>query len=146
MRANSAGSFSLTQASLEAVKLPGEFSRRARQRSGPSARNARSPMPTARLSHQMMAGRSTRPRLVQADQAVHLVGDADRPDRGQGHLPAQQARDPDHVLPPDRRVLLGPSRLRSGDGQLPLGGRGRGQAGPAPGVQRAALIEELPTS
>ena len=58
-----AGSFSFTQASLEAVKLPGELSRRERQRSRPMVSKARSPMFTARPSHQMMEGRRTQPWL-----------------------------------------------------------------------------------
>ncbi len=61
IRANASGSFSRTQASLAAVKLPGEFSSRSRQNSGPSSAKARSPVSAARLSHQMIAGRITSP-------------------------------------------------------------------------------------
>ena len=55
------GSFSFTHASLEAVKLPGELSRRARHVDSPMPRKAFSPIWTARLSHQMIDGRSTFP-------------------------------------------------------------------------------------
>src|SRR4028119_948833 len=56
---NTHGSFSLTQASLEAVKLPGEFSNDGRLSCAPSDAKAASPYGTARLSHQIMLLRNT---------------------------------------------------------------------------------------
>src|SRR5690606_18135172 len=57
--AYTSGSFCFTQASLEAVKLPGELSRCGSTTSAPSASKALLPTPTARLSHQIIEGRST---------------------------------------------------------------------------------------
>ena len=56
---NSAGSFSFTQASLAAVKFPGEFMRWPRHFSVPMDSKAAWPYSTARESHQIIAGRST---------------------------------------------------------------------------------------
>ena len=57
-RPNVSGSFSLTQASLDAVKLPGEFRRAPRHLPSPMSLKAFSPYGTALESHQMMEGLS----------------------------------------------------------------------------------------
>ena len=52
------GLFSFNYASFCGCEVPGEFSRGSRQRFRPIASIVRSPVETARLSHQMFDGRS----------------------------------------------------------------------------------------
>jgi len=54
---SSSGSLSFTHLSFDAVKLPGELRRLPRHLSLPISLSAVAPIPAARLSHQMIAGR-----------------------------------------------------------------------------------------
>ena len=142
MRAKISGSFSRTQASLAAVKLPGELSSRARHVGRRSARTPRSP-----ISH--------RPAVAPDDRgAQHAAAcGPPRPARASGRrcrwprtaaarAPARAStcRVAAHrVLPPFPRVLLGPP----GPGRrmaISLAGSRRGRRrAPRDGVEQRGL-------
>ena len=96
----------------------------------------------------MIDGRRTFPAPVDQHEAVHLVGDADRRDcfEGAARPGAQLPGRRDDIVPPDRRVLLGPPGRFASMASSVRGADAEAAGSPVAASIRAALMKELPTS